>query len=460
MDLGKITSGAAFKTALRGTLAFLLVLAVSGAVAFYYLHREMVRSLQEQIVQDQILLTQIYRDSGEQGLIDAINSLRRPLGTHPASVALFDRAGRRIAGDISLAPDFVGWSRQSVSVSAPGAAAAEYYLHGARIDRMTLLVGRSMDHVEFQERRIVIAFLTMGAVVAAAFLAIGYATSFQTQRKLDRMLGTLDRVSQGELDARLPVAGGNDQVDRVSRLMNQHLDRLSDLMITTKTAAAAIAHDLRTPLSRVFLMVDRAMQNVERGADPRVNLEEAGAELTRLRGVFDAILRIARLESGQEQRPFEPVALGPILTEIAETFAPLAEDKGQDLTLETVPADAVVMGDGPMLAQMAANLVQNAITHCPPGTHIGLAAEAADGAVRLVVQDDGPGIPEAARKRVFDPFYRADANRTGAGNGLGLALVRAIAERMGAAIALQDARPGLRVEVTFPPAETGAGPTV
>lgn len=450
MDQGSVTSGAAFKTALRGTLAFLVVLAVSGAVAYFYLHREMLRSLQEQIVEDQILLTQIYRDSGPDGLVEAINALRRPLGTHPASIALFSHDGRRIAGNVDLAPDFVGWSQATLNLAATRGRASDYYLHVASLDRFTLLVGRSLDQIEFQETRILAAFLIMGAVVAAAFLAIGYYSSLQTLQKLERVAATLDLVSQGDTGARLSVSGGNDQIDRMARLMNLHLDRLSNLMTTTKTAAAAIAHDLRTPLSRVFLLVDRALAKLDNAEDPREVLEETEAELTRLRSVFDAILRIAQLESSKERVGFHDVPLGPVLAEIAETFAPLAEDKGQTLTLDAVDDAARVLGDGPMLAQLLANLVQNAINHCPAGTRITLGAACDSGRVLLTVTDTGPGIPEAARERVFDMFYRGDSNRTGNGNGLGLALVRAIAVRMGAEVHLLDAAPGLRVEVAFP----------
>lgn len=294
------------------------------------------------------------------------------------------------------------------------------------------------------------AFLLLGVVVSGAFLSIGYFASRQTLQKLERMAATLERVSQGDNQARLEVRGDADQIDRIAHVMNRHLDRLSDLIVTTRASAAAIAHDLQTPMSRAFLSLDRALRDLDHNADPRPAIEDIAAELARLRSIFDAILRISRLETDEGRARFGPVALAGLLEEMAETFAPLAEERGQHLTLEPVAADLRVEADEPMLAQLVANLVQNAIGHCPAGTCITLSAAQVGPEVVLTVRDTGPGIPAAERERVFEMFYRIDPNRTGGGNGLGMALVKAIAQRLGASVRLLDASPGLRVEVVFP----------
>ena len=326
---------------------------------------------------------------------------------------------------------------------------SNFYIHKDRIGSLTLVVGRSLEAVETQEARMIAAFVGLGGVMSAAFLLLGFAASLQTLSKLDSMATTLDRVSQGEVGARLPISAAQDQIDRVSQAINLHLDRLSVLMQTTRASAAAIAHDLRTPLSRAFLLIDSAQASLDAGGDARDLIDGIEAELRRLNSIFDAIMRISRLETAQADLRLTAVAVAPLLADLAETFAPLAEERGQSLTLLAPPQALSVQGDAAMLAQLLANLIQNAINHCPAGTAIVLGAAPRAKGVALWVVDSGPGIPAAERDKVFELFYRLDPNRTGGGNGLGMALVKAIATRLGAQIVLSDENPGLRVEVIF-----------
>ncbi len=460
MDRASVTSGAAFKTAVRGTMILVAIFVLASIAAYFYVQREMLGVLENQIAEDQIVLAQIYQEGGVTGLVEVIDSLRHPLGMKFRVVGLFDANGQKLAGDLDLAPDLVGWSSTSLSVDAAGVpdggAAVNYHVNRSTMDSFTLVVGRDQSLVEVQLRRMLTALVLMGVAISAAFLWLGYRASLHSLRKLDRMAQTLDLVSKGDAQARLDVSDQNDQIDRVSRAMNLHLDRLSALMTTTRASAAAIAHDLRTPLSRAFLAVNRAQTLLDKGEDARGGLDEIEAELTRLRSIFDAILRISRLEQEKGNADFAVVPLAPLLADLAETFAPLAEDHGQTLTLLPVAADVAVSGDGAMLAQLVANLTQNAISHCPSGTTITLGAATVDGTVRLWVADTGPGIPEVERDKVFDLFYSIDPNRTGGGNGLGMALVKAIAERLGGRIMLSDVTPGLRVDVVFPDRSTTA----
>lgn len=456
MNRADVTSGAAFRAALRATVVLIGVLLVASLIAFTTLRRELTAGLEVQIADDRALLEEIYERGGDLAVIGAIDALKDPLQTRLRAVGLFDTAGRKLAGNIDLAPAAFGWRRSTLTIDVPVAAlppgveTADYYFNVSTLGRMILVVGRDLTLVERQERRMLQAFLLLGVVVSGAFLSIGYFASRQTLQKLERMAATLERVSQGDNQARLEVRGDADQIDRIAHVMNRHLDRLSDLIVTTRASAAAIAHDLQTPMSRAFLSLDRALRDLDHNADPRPAIEDIAAELARLRSIFDAILRISRLETDEGRARFGPVALAGLLEEMAETFAPLAEERGQHLTLEPVAADLRVEADEPMLAQLVANLVQNAIGHCPAGTCITLSAAQVGPEVVLTVRDTGPGIPAAERERVFEMFYRIDPNRTGGGNGLGMALVKAIAQRLGASVRLLDASPGLRVEVVFP----------
>jgi signal transduction histidine kinase len=451
MDRGSVTSGAAFKTAFRATLLFALVLTITSFVAYHYVQLELREAVRTQLLDDETFLRQIYREGGEGKLIAAITQINRPKMEMPHAVGLFEYGGGKLAGNIDAPPDFIGWQERRLTLSGPVGSvtapwSADFQLHAGSLNRLTLVLGASLDEIQAQENRMFAAFTALGAVLSLAFLTIGYFSSLQALRQLEQA-DTLDRVSRGDHAQRLQVSLANDQIDRVSRAMNFHLDRLSALMTATKASAAAIAHDLRTPLSRAVLSIEQAIVLAESDQDTRLALDAAEHELTRLNSVFDAILRISRLESTDIRSKVESVDMSRLLGELNETFGPVADEKGQSLMVDPVEPALVVQTDGSMLAQLLANLVQNAISHCPSGTAITLAAGRRGGKLVISVSDTGPGIPLAERARVFDLFYQVDPNRVSGGNGLGLALVKAIAERLGAVVRLMDAEPGLRVEV-------------
>jgi signal transduction histidine kinase len=440
MDRASITSGYAFQTAVRATAILLAVMVLSSITVYFYIQREMIRSLQDEIGEDRLVLEQAYKNGGAFAMIDAIAALNDPLHKRTHVVGLFDAKSAKVVGNIDSKPAQLGWSEQSYpSISDTSAFHAEFYVYQADLDGFSLVVGRSLALVKLQQSRMILALVVMGLAVSAAFLLLGYGGSLQSLRRLERMGETLERVSTGDSAARLLISPQNDQFDRVAWAMNRHLDRLSTLMQTTKANAAAM---------------DRVQRLQDAGGDPRELIDEVEAELVRLNSIIEAILRISRLESAEAGEMGE-VSLAPLLADLAETFAALAEERGQTLSLTPVREALTLRADAAMVAQLLANLLQNAITHCPPGAAIGFGAEARGGGLCLWVSDNGPGIAEAEREKVFNLFYRIDANRTGGGNGLGMALVKAIAERLGAKIVLGDAAsgeaaPGLRVEVSFP----------
>lgn len=434
MDRGNVTSGAAFKTALRGTGLLIFILSVTGLGAFLYIREHMMRDLQDQILEDSVVLTEIYENADQAAVIDTIDALRAPFQSNLRYFGLFDRQGTHLGGEIATMPPRSGWT----DLGKPPLLVLRRDL-----GQNVLVIGRDVTQVRDKERLLIITLGAAGVILCLSFLAIGYHSSRLSLRKLDGITRVLFQVSQGDQQVRLHISKQNDQIDRVAVAINQNLDRLSDLMATTKASAAAIAHDLRTPLSRAFLALDQAELLVEKGNDPRNALDDLGTELTRLRSIFDVILRISRLD--QENLPLSAVSIAPLLADLADTFGPVAEENGQSLTLHPVAADLIWDTDAAMLSQMIANLLQNALNHTPAGTQISLGAEMG----HIWLRDTGPGIPACERDKVFALFYRLDPNRTGGGNGLGLALVQAIAERLGARITLSDAQPGLQVDLVF-----------
>ncbi|MBX9596734.1 MAG: sensor histidine kinase, partial [Roseomonas sp.] len=252
-------------------------------------------------------------------------------------------------------------------------------------------------------------------------------------RRAASMERALAQVEEGRMETRLAARPGGDEFDRLARRVNATLDRLQITMAALRQVSDDIAHDLRTPLTRLR----RRLESME-GA------EEAVAECDRILDIFAALLRIAEVESGARRAAFAPVALDDVCATVAELYAPAAMERGQILVAR-IDHGQTIQGDRELLTQMLANLVENAIRH-----------GRADGTVRLILEaqaitvaDDGPGIPEEARAMVFRRFHRLDASRATPGTGLGLALVAAVADLHGLRITLEDAAPGLRVRVAW-----------
>ncbi|TNF18286.1 MAG: HAMP domain-containing histidine kinase [Rhodobacteraceae bacterium] len=461
MDRANVFSGSAFRTAVFAAVAVAATLFVAALAAFAFVQQTLEREIQRQILAEQVMLREIYDKGGEAALIRTIAEIDTPVALSRRALGAFGADGLKLAGNIARAPRDVRFQRTELALSGQDIGRLRFYVHTARFDQVVLVIGHDLSLVAATERRLVVALGAAGLLAGTTILLIGYMASRRSLRKLNALDAALARVSEGDTEARVPTPGGTDQIDRISARVNAHLDRLSSLMITTKSTAAAVAHDLKTPLSRAQLSLQSARDLTRQGRDVEAAIEEAEADLARLNAIFDTILRISRIESGARDIAFEHFDLMPLLTELVETFAPLAEERGQTLTL-VAPATPVapVLGDARMIRQMIANLIQNAITHGPAGNAIEIVLDSRQGAARVVIADRGPGIPENARSRVFDPFYRLDRSRSGGGSGLGLALVQAIALRHGVALDLSDNDPGLRVSLTFPPVappKAGAG---
>jgi signal transduction histidine kinase len=252
---------------------------------------------------------------------------------------------------------------------------------------------------------------------------------------------------KGDLKERVPLAGSGDEFDQLSGRLNDMLAELEKLVANVRAVTDNVAHDLRIPLNRIRARIE--LELTRSGPPDRAVLEQNLADIEGLLATFNGILTIAQAEAGERAAAFEPVDLGAALTDIAELYEPLAQDKQVVLEYEAGEG-LVVRGNRALLTQALANLVDNAVKYTPAGGRIRLSGRRDGAGTLIVVQDSGPGIPEGQRARVFERFYRLDATRSTPGSGLGLALVKAVTDAHGARIALADAAPGLRVELRFP----------
>jgi signal transduction histidine kinase len=452
---GSIVSGAAFKSAAFALSVFALALCFIGLSIFSIVEQAMYHELEAQITAETILFNKIYEKNGPAALIESIHRLESHRLERPKLLGWFDQNAGKLAGNLNIAPDFIGWSRLRVETLSPG---HDYYAYASKLDKTTIVVGRSSKMVEVVRDTLLWVLLLGGASAAVLSLLIGYSTSRGVYAKLQGLAATLDLVSKGDTQVRLTVSKADDQIDRISRQLNLHLDRLSTLISSTRNTATSIAHDLRTPLNRAFLILQEAKLARVGSEELDDLIQRAEDELTNVNQIFDTILRISRLETTTTQSGFDNISVDVLLAEMAETYQPVIEAADQVLSYaRTAGAVPRVYGDQKMLRQMLANLIENASFHCPEGTLITLSAKTlTDASAFIQVSDNGPGVPAESRQRVLEPFYRLDASRNKPGSGLGLALVKAIAVRHGATIELDDNEPGLRISIQFPPCQAGA----
>lgn len=457
MHHGNIFSGASFRSAILALVIFLVILLALGAVLYQSVTYAMQSELQWQIGEDVSLLETIFRDGGEAALLDDLKSLNSVSSAGSVAIGFFDATGAELGGNLAGPPGFMGWGTIRYEAGYPSPNGT-YRLHAGQVGDNILVVGRNTRLIDETADRLVEALLIAGAVISVVTFVIGYLSSRVVFGKLETLVETLGQVSTGDTITRLPVSPANDQIDRISARINVHLDRLSTLTQTTKNTISAIAHDLRMPLNRAFLALQSIPARIgDKGEGDAVRLrsrvDEASGELSKLTEIFDTILNISKIQSASGQTGFEQLLADDLACEMVETFEPVLDGTSRHLSFEAEEgADLAISGDRRMLRQMLANLIENAATHCPEGATIVVAAQRSEtGGVELEVRDDGPGIPEASRTDVLKPFHRLDSSRTTPGTGFGLALVNAIATRHGARITLSDNKPGLSVNIRFPP---------
>ncbi|MFD2053840.1 ATP-binding protein [Mesorhizobium calcicola] len=439
-----------FRLALTFAFLFMLAFVLSGAIVYQMMSADLAEQLDDTIKETYAVVAATYADTDLKELVETIEShaLRSPKKEQLFS--LTDAAGNRLAGNFTAAglPD--GFSMFSAEMPGvpPG---AEYRAYSGSVGGNNLTVAFSLSETEELETIMLMSFGWATLIITGLAVAGGALLASRVQRRLDGIAATMVDVSHGRLDTRIPLTGKGDDIDIVSSQVNAALDRLSALVEGMKQVSANIAHDLKTPLNRLQMILDTATEKNISGQQVASELADAHAESLQINETFDALLRIAQIEAGARRARFTEVDLGEVLRTIAEIYTEVAEDDGKVLAPAQLQETADrIHGDRELLTQMFANLVENALRHCPPGTTIKLSVTRRGERVVASVADNGPGIPADEREKVFQRLYRLDHSRSSPGSGLGLSLVRAIADLHGATVALVDCRPGLAVVVTFP----------
>lgn len=446
----RLLASTPFRLVLLLGSAFLVALGIAAAVAFTLIRDDIHARTERDIADTYGVIERSFAENDVSDLEELVRSHVAATLEHNEVFRLEGPDGATIAGNIAAMPEQDGWATRPAAALGLPEAVADYRILSGHVGPYRLAVGVSLAETEaIGWTVLVVVGWTVGGL-ALAILLLGGLAAIRGQRRLDAIAGTMERIAHGQMQARIPRSGRGDDIDVLVGNVNAALDRLAALVEGMRQVSVDIAHELKTPLNRLSIAVGSAIEAADEESEIRPLLEEARQEAGQVTAIFDAMLRIAQIESGARRARFAPVPLAPILETVADAYGPVAADRDQALSLAVAPDIGGMQGDKDLLMQAFANIVENAIRHCPEGTSIRIAGRVDEGCVRVTISDDGPGIPDAEKPKVFDRLYRLEKSRSTPGNGLGLSLVKAIVELHGGSVGLADNGPGLKVSIALP----------
>ncbi len=449
-SLRKLWASAGFR--LAGYVGFLVAMTLTATLSIVYLQtvgviqQRMVHALSFEATQ----LESRYQDGGVEAVVTAVNDL---MGDGRSSddelLLLTDATGRTRAGNLEAPSERLFAGPYQRTVVRNGKPVFGRLLVRDLPDGSQLVVGRDLRDQQAIETLVLRA--SLAAVLVATLLLIG--GTFVFRQALDRSVGsirtTAARIAAGDLQERVALSGQEDEFDLLNRDINHMLDRIQSLMDGVRHVSDTIAHNLRTPLTRVLLRL-RHVSAEGTTASPEAlqrTIDAAAQDLEELAVTFEKLLQITEVEAGTRRMPFHTVALGAVVADVCDMYDAVAETQGSTLVCQHGD-DAPVHGDADLLAGVVVNLVDNALKYGGPGATVTVAAQRTPHHVVLTVQDNGPGIDPTEFARLGTRFHRL--HRTLPGHGLGLASVRAVVALHGGTLQFGDAAPGLRVQVTLP----------
>jgi signal transduction histidine kinase len=447
------------RTAFRLTVLVAALISVTNIVIFSVLYIVINQQLSTHLEAHVGEVMNTLTDVEETGGLDALAKMV----TRHAAVAqadediflLTDTDGKYLAGNIRPIPVFSGWksilwedlpligewSTRRTSTSVVGLWADVKGGH--------LFVGDGNGDINEAQFLLLKGLLYGVSISILSAIGGGLLLGLNAQRRIMAMERALNAVASGQLQERVPRSSSADDIDHVASLINTTLDRLESLIANLKQVSGDIAHDLRTPINRMRQRLEMLQESKSDLPTFRGAVDDTVREIDGIAETFDAILRISEIESGARKSRFGDVDLGSVLRNVVDALEAVAEEHGDAIHAILAANKPLIHGDRQLLSQLFTNLIENAIVHCPTGSKISVALRSTGDEIIAAVADNGPGIPESERDKVFRRLYRLEKSRSTPGNGLGLSLVAAIAELHQAKVQLSDNKPGLKIEVTF-----------
>jgi signal transduction histidine kinase len=449
-------------TAFRLTLAILGISAIGAGLVLGVVFWQVIKLFDEEtmqtIVDEARGLGDVYDQGGVRVLGEAIEARSRRPGS--TLYLLTNSAGEPLAGNLRQLPPgfldrtgFVYTRYEAIDGSTRNrtALAKIFPFPGG----FHVLIGHDLADIA-RIGAVMIRALATSLIFLAGLAALGALfVARRVLRRIDAMNRSARAIMAGDLAQRLPVSGSGDELDRLAIGLNEMLARIADLMVGLREVSDNIAHDLRTPLTRLRNHAEEALRLDREAPEYRAALERTIEESDGLIRIFDALLLIARAEAGADRAGMTVFDLGAVATGVAELYEPVAEEKGFKLDVDAPPG-LTLLGNRELLGQAIANLIDNALKYgateadSASSNEIAIAARREGGNVVIEVADHGPGVSAADRQRVFDRFVRLEGARSRPGSGLGLSLAAAAARLHGGLVRLEDNSPGLKVVVTLP----------
>lgn len=452
----KVSRSAGFRFALVHTGAFVLAVVVLGGLVEVAVRSALREQVRQRTEAELAALVDEFDHGGRVDLVVALNGRFAREGRN-VDHAIIERNGSITVGDADLA-GFVGSPNlEAQTISEIGGRPLPRTVIAAvrrLADGTTLVVADNLGSVSEVTAILNRAYLLAMILAIVLGLGLAFLLSKRLLARIDTVHHAAEGIIAGDLSRRIALNGSGDEFDRLAGTLNRMLDRIAGLIENLRQVTNDVAHDLRTPLTRLRQGLEAARRTDLARTAPEV-IEHATTEIDEILAIFAALLRIAQIEAGARRAGFRRIDLSTILQTVGDAYEPAIEDDGRRLIRSAMPS-ALIEGDRELLEQLFANLIENVLQHTPSpsGLRIELVAEAAQ--VTASIVDEGPGIAAEDRDRVLRRFFRVDKSRASAGHGLGLALVSAIAELHSAALTLADAEPGLRVSLSFP-LEAGRG---
>ncbi|PFH11813.1 hypothetical protein BCF11_4278 [Collimonas sp. PA-H2] len=439
-------------------VAVSLVVLAFFASPLWYAWRETVEEDRARLLQaDTHRLENVFNMQGVAALTAAINV---QVGTQAAGaedlIVLADASLKRLAGNLPAWPhevsDLVADAPgpQASSIDINGIPTRVVLLHTRLPGGYHLLVANDVAKYRGLENLFLYGLICATGII----LVLGVVGGMLVRRTLLAKVGDINlaasAIMQGNFSHRLPAYGGENELNTLVETENRMLDQIEQLISGVRNVSNSIAHDLRTPLAELRSRLEE-LALTRPGPEQTFNeIDGAISDVDRVIDIFNALLRLAEIDSGARRSGFVDVDVANVASEVAEFYQPLAELQGRTLSF-TSSEPLVLAGDPLLLAQAIANLVDNALKYAPENGKISVeTSRAPDGAIRIAVSDDGPGIPDAEKAKVLERFYRGDTSRGTPGVGLGLSLVAAVAKLQGGVLTLSDNHPGLRVMLVLP----------
>jgi signal transduction histidine kinase len=396
-------------------------------------------------------LSAIRKGYQSEGLDEAIEVVKQRVARPaPSDVVILETtAGHKIVGNVPAVPV----SNGPTHVQLPSLDRRRHHEVFGLGEIITpgfyAFVGQDLYVLHETEEQAIHVIGWILVVTLAMAVGGGLVLSRSFLSRMDAITRTCRAIMNGHLSQRIPKAGENDELGRLTNVINSMLDRINDLMENNRQISNDIAHDLRTPLTRLRHRLELACAEDGATNSYKAAIDGAIVDTENILTTFSALLRIGQIEAGAGQKSFQRINLGAIVNNIVEIYGPAAEDR-RHLLHATVADDVMVLGDKDLLSQILVNLIENAIVHTPAGTYVAVGLERGKRTVTLTVADNGPGVPPAERDKILRRFYRLERSRSSPGSGLGLSLAAAITAIHNGDISVLDNAPGLKIAITLP----------